>query len=106
MSQSPSSSANDASESAPSEAAPPPPNGRGDGAIATAPAADVPAGQYHIDQSDQIDDDRTNDDIFETAISEEVYEQNYQYGTDTHVPDSWYRNARHLASVEADELQW
>jgi len=71
MSKSPSSPANDASESASSEAAPPPPNGRGDGAIATAPAADVPAGQYHIEQSDRIDDDRTNADIFETAISEE-----------------------------------
>lgn len=106
MSQSPSSPANDASESAPSEAAPPPPNGRGDGAIATAPAADVPAGQYHIEQSDRIDDDRTNADIFETAISEEVYEQNYQYGTDTHVPDTWYRNAKYLASVESDEAHW
>ena len=105
MSKSPSSPANDTSESA-SEAAPPSPNGRGDGALAMAPAADVPDGQYHIDQSDQIDDDRTNADIFETAISEEVYEQNYQYGTDTHVPDSWYRNARHLASVEADEGHW
>ena len=106
MSKSPSSPANDASESASSEAAPPPPNGRGDGALAMAPAADVPSGQYHIEQSDQIDDDRTNADIFETAISEEVYEQNYQYGTDTHVPDTWYRNARYLASVEADEAHW
>jgi len=105
MSKSPSSPANDASESASSEAAPPP-NGRGDGALAMAPAAEVPSGQYHIDQSDHIDDDRTNADIFETAISEEVYEQNYQYGTDTDVPDTWYRNARYLASVEEDEAHW
>jgi ribonucleoside-diphosphate reductase alpha chain len=71
-----------------------------------APAADVPDGQFHLDQSDRITDDRTNADIFETAISEEVYEQNYQYGTDADVPDTWYRNARYLASVEEDTAQW
>jgi ribonucleotide reductase alpha subunit len=71
-----------------------------------APAADVPDGQFHLDQSDEITDDRTNADIFETSISEEVYEQNYQYGTDTHVPDTWYRNARYLASVEENQERW
>jgi ribonucleoside-diphosphate reductase alpha chain len=71
-----------------------------------APAADVPDGQFRLEQSDRITDDRTNADIFETTISEEVYEQNYQYGTDTHVPDTWYRNARYLASVEEDEARW
>jgi len=76
------------------------------GAVEMAPAADAPERQYTIDQSDLIDDDRTNADIFETAISEEVYEQNYQYGTDDHVPDTWYRNARYLASVEEDERYW
>ncbi|MFB6247717.1 MAG: LAGLIDADG family homing endonuclease [Salinibacter sp.] len=105
MSESPPSSANGSSESASPEAAPPP-NGRGDGAVAMAPAADVPDGQFHLDQSDEIADDRTNADIFETAISEEVYEQNYQYGTDTHVPDTWYRNARYLASVEENQERW
>ena len=105
MSESPPSSANASSESASPEAAPPP-NGRGDGAVAMAPAADVPDGQFHLDQSDEITDDRTNADIFETSISEEVYEQNYQYGTDTHVPDTWYRNARYLASVEENQERW
>ena len=76
------------------------------GTVEMAPAADAPEQQFQIGQSDLIDDDRTNADIFETAISEEVYEQNYQYGTDTHVPDTWYRNARYLASVEDDEQYW
>jgi ribonucleoside-diphosphate reductase alpha chain len=71
-----------------------------------APAADAPEQQFQIGQSELITDDRTNADIFETTISEEVYEQNYQYGTDTHVPDTWYRNARYLASVEDDEEYW
>jgi len=35
-----------------------------------------------------------------------VYEQNYQFGTDDHVPDTWYRNARALASVEEDPELW
>jgi ribonucleoside-diphosphate reductase alpha chain len=105
MPQSPSSSSADATD--PSEIADPTSKGvGGDGAVRTAPAAEVPVRQFHIDQSDLIDDDRTNDDIFETAISEEVYEQNYQYGTDDHVPDTWYRNARHLASVETDKEHW
>jgi len=76
------------------------------GSLQFAPAADAPTEQYQIDQSDLVDDTRVNDDIFETAISEEVYEQNYQYGTDAHVPDTWYRNARYLASVEEDEAYW
>jgi ribonucleoside-diphosphate reductase alpha chain len=44
--------------------------------------------QYSLSESDLITDDRTNEDIFETDISEEVYEQNYQYGTDDRVPDT------------------
>ncbi|MFO8100276.1 MAG: adenosylcobalamin-dependent ribonucleoside-diphosphate reductase [Salinibacter sp.] len=76
------------------------------GTVEMAPAADAPDQQFEISQSDLIDDDRTNADIFETAISQEVYEQNYQYGTDTHVPDTWYRNARYLASVEDDASHW
>jgi len=62
--------------------------------------------QYRLSDSDLVADDRTNDDIFETDISEEVYEQNYQYGTDGHVPDTWYRNARALASIEDDIELW
>jgi len=62
--------------------------------------------QYKLSDSDLITDDRTNDDIFETDISEEVYEQNYQYGTDHRVPDTWYRNARALASIEDDTDVW
>jgi len=105
MSQSPSSSSADTTD--PSEIVDPATKDvGGDGAVRTAPAADVPVRQFRIDQSDLIDDDRTNDDIFETAISAEVYEQNYQYGTDDHVPDTWYRNARHLASVENDKELW
>ena len=74
------------------------------GTVEMAPAADAPEQQFQIGQSELITDDRTNADIFETTISEEVYEQNYQYGTDTHVPDTWYRNARYLASVEDDGI--
>jgi len=81
-------------------------NGSSNGSIEFAPAADAPSEQYRIDQSERIDDDRTNGDIFETSISEEVYEQNYQYGTDADVPDTWYRNARYLASVEEEEAYW
>ena len=62
--------------------------------------------QYKLSESGLIADDRTNDDIFETDISEEVFEQNYQYGTDDHVPDTWYRNARALASIEEDTDAW
>ncbi len=62
--------------------------------------------QYSLSESDRITDDRTNEDIFETEISEEVYEQNYQYGTDDRVPDTWYRNARAMASVEDDSAAW
>ncbi|WP_103019737.1 adenosylcobalamin-dependent ribonucleoside-diphosphate reductase [Salinibacter altiplanensis] len=62
--------------------------------------------QYQLSNSDLITDDRTSDDIFETEISEEVYEQNYQYGTDDRVPDSWYRNARAMAQVEDDTDVW
>jgi ribonucleoside-diphosphate reductase alpha chain len=104
MSQSPPSSSADPSDA--SDIVDPTSESMGDGAVRTAPAADVPVRQFHIEQSDLIDDDRTNDDIFETAISAEVYEQNYQYGTDDHVPDTWYRNARHLASVETDKELW
>ncbi|PSQ78062.1 MAG: adenosylcobalamin-dependent ribonucleoside-diphosphate reductase [Bacteroidetes bacterium QH_7_62_13] len=100
----PSSSPTDASDS--SDVVDPAQQSMGDGAVRMAPAADVPDRQLHLEQSDLIEDDRTNDGIFETTISEEVYEQNYQYGTDTHVPDTWYRNARHLASVESDKEYW
>ncbi|MCS3695389.1 adenosylcobalamin-dependent ribonucleoside-diphosphate reductase [Salinibacter ruber] len=62
--------------------------------------------QYQLSESDLITDDRTNDDIFETEISEEVYGQNYQYGTDDRVPDTWYRNARAMAQVEDDTDMW
>ncbi|WP_263840898.1 adenosylcobalamin-dependent ribonucleoside-diphosphate reductase [Salinibacter sp.] len=62
--------------------------------------------QYQLSNSDLITDDRTNDDIFETEISEEVYGQNYQYGTDDRVPDTWYRNARAMAQVEDDTDVW
>ena len=62
--------------------------------------------QYSLSESDLTTDDRTNEDIFETDISEEVYEQNYQYGTDDRVPDTWYRNARAMASVEDDIELW
>ena len=62
--------------------------------------------QYQLSNSDLITDDRTNDDIFETEISEEVYGQNYQYGTDDRVPDTWYRNARAMAQVEDDADLW
>ncbi len=62
--------------------------------------------QYQLSNSDLITDDRTNDDIFETEISEEVYGQNYQYGTDDRVPDTWYRNARATAQVEDDTDVW
>ncbi len=62
--------------------------------------------QYKLSDSDLITDDRTNDDIFETDISEEVYGQNYQYGTDDRVPDTWYRNARAMASIEDDTEAW
>jgi len=62
--------------------------------------------QYKLSDSDLITDDRTNDDIFETDISEEVYEQNYQYGRDDRVPDTWYRNARAMASIEDDPELW
>ena len=81
-------------------------NGAGDGAVAFAPPADTTEEQYQIDQSDLIDDDRVNADILETSVSEEVYEQNYQYGTDTHVPDTWYRNARAMARIEDDPEHW
>ncbi|MFB6097965.1 MAG: adenosylcobalamin-dependent ribonucleoside-diphosphate reductase, partial [Salinibacter sp.] len=62
--------------------------------------------QFKLSQSDLLEDDRTNDNIFETDISKEVYEQNYQYGTDDRVPDTWYRNARYMASVEDDVERW
>ncbi len=62
--------------------------------------------QYQLSNSDLITDDRTNDDIFETEISEEVYGQNYQYGTDDRVPDTWYRNARAMAQVEDETDVW
>jgi len=62
--------------------------------------------QYKLSESGLIADDRTNDNIFETDISEEVFEQNYQYGTDDHVPDTWYRNARALAQVEENTDAW
>ena len=63
-------------------------------------------GQFQLSAGSVVTDDRTNDEIFETEISEEVYEQNYQYGTDDRVPDTWYRNARALASVEDDTEAW
>jgi ribonucleoside-diphosphate reductase alpha chain len=56
--------------------------------------------QYKLSESDLITDDRTNDDIFETDISEEVHEGNYQYGTDDRVLDTWYRNARRGADAQ------
>jgi len=106
MSQNPSSSADPSPpESAPTEVVDRP-NGRGDGAVSFAPPADTTEEQYQIDQSDLIEDDRVNADIFEPSISEEVYEQNYQYGTDTHVPDTWYRNARAMARIEDDPEHW
>jgi ribonucleoside-diphosphate reductase alpha chain len=64
------------------------------------------AHQPTLEESELITDDRTNEDIFETEISEEVYHQNYSYGRDDRVPDSWYRNARYLASVEEDQDKW
>lgn len=45
-------------------------------------------------------------DVFETSISEEVYSQNYQYGDDQTVDDTWRRNARKLASIEDDPDRW
>ena len=70
------------------------------------PAPAEPSKQFTLEDSDIVSNGRTNADIFETSISEEVYEQNYQYGTDTHVPDTWYRNARAMASVEEDPAEW
>jgi len=64
------------------------------------------AKQYVLDESDLVTDERTNADIFETEISEEVYQQNYRYGADARVPDTWYRNARALASIEDDTEAW
>jgi ribonucleoside-diphosphate reductase alpha chain len=76
----------------------------GDGALTSVP--DTLEGQYRLSESDLVSNERTNDEIFETSISKEVYEQNYQYGTDRHVPDTWFRNARELASVEEDTAHW
>ncbi len=64
------------------------------------------AKQYVLDESDLVTDERTNADIFETEISEEVYQQNYRYGADARVPHTWYRNARALASIEDDTEAW
>jgi ribonucleoside-diphosphate reductase alpha chain len=64
------------------------------------------AGQYQIDETSILSDDRSNADIFETSISQEVYEQNYQYGKDSRVPDTWFRNARAMAEVEDDVETW
>jgi ribonucleoside-diphosphate reductase alpha chain len=66
----------------------------------------IDAKSFDLSESDLISDDRTNEEIFETEISGEVFEQNYQYGKDTHVPDAWYRNARYLASAEEEEEYW
>jgi ribonucleoside-diphosphate reductase alpha chain len=62
--------------------------------------------QHTLDESPLITDPRTNDDIFETEISEEVYQQNYRYGEDDRVPDTWYRNARALAAEEENPDLW
>jgi ribonucleoside-diphosphate reductase alpha chain len=39
-------------------------------------------------------------------MSEEVYEQNYQYGSDDTVDDTWQRNAKALASIEDEQDVW
>ena len=64
------------------------------------------AQSFALSDSDLVSDPRSNEDIFETEISEEVYHQNYQYGADDRVPDTWYRNARALAEPEAHPKRW
>lgn len=51
-------------------------------------------------------DDRTNDEIFQTDISREVYGQNYEFGDDGKIINTWFRNAKALASVEDDSDFW
>jgi ribonucleoside-diphosphate reductase alpha chain len=43
---------------------------------------------------------------FEMSFSEEVYEQNYQYGDDGRISDTWWRTARALAQAEEDATMW
>jgi ribonucleotide reductase alpha subunit len=99
-----------------------PPPSAGDGAPGTgtagngAPGTEAPSNpvsgtarrshQYTLEESDVVENGRSNAEIFETSISQEVYEQNYQYGTDGEVPDTWYRNARAMATVEDDVEGW
>ena len=64
------------------------------------------AQSFNLSESDLISDPRSNEDVFETEISEEVYHQNYQYGADDHIVDTWYRNARALAEPEAHSKRW
>ncbi|MFB6229632.1 MAG: ribonucleotide reductase N-terminal alpha domain-containing protein, partial [Salinibacter sp.] len=96
--------------SSPAESSPPdvasPTQNASNGRRVSSRTAQNGSSQYTLSQSDLVADERTNDDIFETDISEEVYEQNYQYGTDDRVPDTWYRNARAMASVEDDTAAW
>jgi ribonucleoside-diphosphate reductase alpha chain len=44
--------------------------------------------------------------VFETNISEEVYQQNYQYGDDRHIADTWQRVGAYLAGVEDETAYW
>jgi ribonucleoside-diphosphate reductase alpha chain len=76
----------------------------GDG-VAIRPGRDVQS-QHRVRESTLVSDPRTNDEIFETGISEEVYEQNYRYGKDDRVPDTWFRNARALAQAEENVDEW
>ena len=92
------SSSADASDDAP------PSNGSPSNGSSTAAA--TPSKQFKLEDSEILSNGRSDEEIFETSISKEVYEQNYQYGTDDHVPDTWYRNARALASVEEDPELW
>jgi ribonucleoside-diphosphate reductase alpha chain len=62
--------------------------------------------QIQLSGSEILSDSRTNEDIFQTEISEEVYGQNYKYGKDSRVPDTWYRNARALAQEEESPEEW